>query len=106
MCFDFFQEREIFQGLSQQALSACMISVETAAQLVTNLIRISLKQEVRKPLHFREGKVTENQTPQSVFPYMDSQSRHSVFFVALLEKSNIQLVLNKTPQRPCLTEFS
>lgn len=28
-------EREIFQGLSQQALSACMISVETAAQLIS-----------------------------------------------------------------------
>jgi hypothetical protein len=28
-------EREIFQGLSQQALSACMISVETAAHLIS-----------------------------------------------------------------------
>ncbi len=64
MFFDFFQEREIFQGLSQQALSACMISVETAAQLVPNPIKISLTQ-VMKSLHFWEGKVTENQTRQS-----------------------------------------
>jgi hypothetical protein len=64
-----------------------MISVETAAQLVPNPIKISLKQEVRKSLHFWDGKVAENQTRQSVIPFMDSQSWQSVFFVFLEKKA-------------------